>query len=35
MRERLREIAELPAGLRVVLFGEQPHVIGEPDQPLE
>ena len=35
MRERLREVPQLPLRLRVVLLGEQSHVVGEPGEPLE
>ena len=33
--ERLREVAELPAGDQVDLLGKQPDVVGVPDDPLE
>ena len=33
--ERLREVAELPAGDGVVLLGEQPDVVAEVEQSLE
>src|SRR3954454_12929353 len=32
VRERLREVADLAAGRRVVLLGEQPDVVGERGQ---
>ena len=35
VRERLREVAELPARSRVVLLGEQADVVAEVEQPLE
>ena len=33
--ERLREVAELAPGHRVVLLGQQPHVVAQTQQPLE
>jgi hypothetical protein len=35
VRERLREVAELPPGDRVVLLGEEADVVAEIEQPLE
>src|SRR5262249_6679672 len=35
VRERLREVAQKPAGLRVVLLREQAHVVAQPQQPFE
>src|SRR3546814_10611390 len=33
--ERLREVTELATGHRVVLLGEEPHVVAQGEQPLE
>lgn len=35
MRERLGEVSELPLRVRVVLLGEQPDVVREPDESIE
>jgi len=35
MRERLREVAQQAAGDRVVLLGDQPEIVGQPDETLE
>ena len=35
VRERLGDVADLPARMRVVLLGEQAHVVAEREEPLE
>src|SRR5512146_2207702 len=35
MRERLREVSEVPFGPRVVLLGHQAEVVAESDEPRE
>src|SRR5512144_1983751 len=35
VRERLREVADLPLSLRVVFFGQQAHIVAECDQSVE